>query len=688
MRHFALPAMLGCVLLVVCPAGLAAEGGMPVVRVTAFNSGVAYFEHAGKVTGDATVLLKFKPEQINDLLKSLVVTDPSGEVTGISYASQEPLSRALKSFGVDLSAQPSLAELLKQLRGAEVRVAGPELVVGKILGVEKRTEHLLPSNRLLTTDVLNVLTAEGIKAIDLKGISSIRLVDERLNAELNKALALLVESRDTHRKALSINFAGKGQREVRIGYVTEAPVWKTSYRLILGEKEVRLQGWAIVENTSDFDWSNCQLTLVSGRPISFVQDLYTPLYLPRPVVQPELYASLRPQRYAEGLAAAEKPRMLAEKADFEYRRKAAAKYAAAPRPTAAPGRLLGRGLARDKARQNALKALSQGVRSLAAAKQVGELFAYPIKTPVNLPRRKSAMLPIVNQPIKARKLSIYNAAVLARHPLNGLWLTNDTELTLLAGPVTVFEAGSYAGDAQIDNLNPGDKRLLSYAIDLKVTVDASESSSRKVTSVTIVRGILRISRRHTYSKTYTIKNKDSKKRTVLIEHPRRSGLKLLKPAKPAEQTANLYRFEVEVPGKETGRFVVQEERPETETLAIFSANVGTLKYYSTDKTVSPKVREALAEAVKRRNALAQAEAEQRELQRRISRLQRDQGVVRANVTALSRNPTSASYKRFEKKLLEIQDKLDALQAKLEEAQAKVKSLRKELEDYLVKLTLE
>jgi len=142
-------------------------------------------------------------------------------------------------------------------------------------------------------------------------------------------------------------------------------------------------------------------------------------------------------------------------------------------------------------------------------------------------------------------------------------------------------------------------------------------------------------------------------------------------------------------GEVTGISYASQE-PLSRALKSFGVDISgepTLKRYSSDKTISPKVREALTEAIKRRNALAQAEAEQRELQRRISRLQRDQGVVRANVTALSRNPTSASYKRFEKKLLEIQDKIDALQARLEEAQAKVQSLRKGLEDYLVKLTL-
>ena len=112
--------------------------------------------------------------------------------------------------------------------------------------------------------------------------------------------------RDQDKKPVTINFTGDGERHVRIGYVVETPVWKTSYRLILpagAQDKPKIQGWAIVENQTDNDWNGVQLSLVSGRPISFIQDLYQPLYIPRPVVQPELYVSLTPQQYDGGIAA-------------------------------------------------------------------------------------------------------------------------------------------------------------------------------------------------------------------------------------------------------------------------------------------------------------------------------------------------------------------------------------------------
>ena len=685
----ALLAALVCIALSAAPAA-AAEATVPVTKVTAFSSGVAYFEHNGKVTDDADVLLKFKTEQINDILKSLVVFDfGKGNVTGVSYGSRDPLSRALKSFGVDISGEPTLAELLKQVRGTEVVVSTPEPVKGKVLGVETKTEHIVKSNTIIRRHVLNLVTSEGIKAISLDSISAVKLSDAKLNAELTKALALLVESRDTNRKPVTISFTGKGARDVRIGYICEAPIWKTSYRLVLdaGEKkdQLFLQGWAIVENTGDSDWEKVELTLVSGRPISFIQDLYTPLYMPRPVVQPELYASLRPQLYEEGIEkkVAELAKLKSE-ADALRQRRGAAR-ARAPAAAAKPGVMFGqarKAVAADR------MALDQGIRAAARAGVVGELFSYRIDTKVTLPRRKSAMLPIINQAVSGRKVSIYNASVMPKNPLNGMWLINDTGLSLMGGPITVFDGGTYAGDARIGNLTRKDKRLLSYAIDLKVRVDPTSKSSSRITAVKINRGVLHITRKHTFKQEYVIENKAAKERTLVIEHPRRSGWKLVSPAEPKEKTptTKVYRFEVKVPAGETGKFEVHQERSAPQTVAILPTNVRTLLWYSTSGEIPKKVRDAIAGAIRRKNALSLVERKVRELEQEIAKLRREQGYIRANMAALSKDSTG--YKRFEKKLLAQETKIEKLQAQVEDAKAKVKALRKDLEDYINKLDIE
>ncbi len=681
---------------------LGGEAAVQVTKVTAFSSGVAYFEHNGKVAGNAEVALKFKTTGMSDMLKSLVVLDlGGGTVSSVNYASSEPLVRALKSFGIDLSAAPTLAQLLQQVRGAEVAVAAPEKVTGKVLGVETKTRHIVQSNTIIQEQFLSLLTSEGIKTIPLDGIRSIALTNEKLNSELNKALALLVESRDTESKSVQINFVGDGERPVKMGYIAEAPVWKTSYRLVLSDEkkdEATLQGWAIVENTSDYDWEGVDLTLVAGRPISFVEDLYTPLYLDRPVVQTERYASLRPRTYEEGikaekeiLALREESESAGEQADRDGRQAqlrkgdAAGRYRAnralAAAPGAPPAAKGGEALERT-----AMAALERGVSAVATGQALGELFSYHIKTPVTLPRRKSAMLPIVNQAVKARKLSIYNPGQLATNPLNGVWLTNSTPASLLAGPVTVFDGGTYAGDAQLGNFPPGDTRLLGYAIDLKVAVDPSSSSSQRIVAAKIVRGVLTVSRRNEFVQSYLIKNKGDQDRVVLIEHPFNNDRKLLEPAEPAEKTPQFYRFETKIAAGKTGKFDVKEERVDPQTIAIFPADVGSLQWCVSSKEIPEKVRAAIAEAIKRKGALIVAERELNELQQRIQVLRGEQGSTRENMKAVERS--SQAYQRFEKKLLDSETQIEGLQAKLDEKRTAVEKARKDLEDYLNQLNVE
>ena len=297
-------AVVFCVAMV--PAARADQpqaGNLPLKRVVLFSSGVGFFEHAGEVKDNAKVEMRFKVDDINDLLKSLVVQDlDGGQVSTVTYGSKDPITKTLKSFSIDLTANPTLAELLQQVRGERVVLEAPNELNGVIVGVETRKKKI-GENEIIESDVLNLLTEQGLRAVPSIRSSRIKLANPRLDAELRKALTLLASAHAADKKSVELSFLGKGTRRVRIGYIEETPVWKTTYRLVLAEgQKPFLQGWAIVENTSEADWTGVNLTLVSGRPISFTMDLYEPLYVPRPEVQLELYGSLRPQVYGQDLS--------------------------------------------------------------------------------------------------------------------------------------------------------------------------------------------------------------------------------------------------------------------------------------------------------------------------------------------------------------------------------------------------
>lgn len=685
------------------PATKAAD--VPVKSVTLFSSGVGYFEHAGEVSGDGSATLPFKAEQINDVLKSLVLQDLDGGSVGVvTYPSQDPLGKILGSFGVDISGNPSLADLLNQLRGAEVTVGtqGQEAATGTILGVETKKRPSAKDQEPVEQHYLNLLTGGGvIQTVDLDAVRSLKLDDPQLQAELGRALAAVASARDQNKKPVQIDFRGQGDRRVRVGYVIETPIWKTSYRLILSKPkagkddpatrpatgpaavEGTLQGWAIVENQTDSDWKDIQLSLVSGRPISFVQNLYQPLYVPRPTVEPELYASLTPQEYGGGVGGG----LYESSVD----------KAAAPAPAAAPMQRIARkrGLAME-ADQPGLVASGMNapatppmdstasVAAAASAAKLGELFQYTVAN-VSLPRQSSAMIPIVSDPVGVQRLSIYNQQVLAEHPLTGAEVTNSTGKSLPAGPVTVYDGG-YSGDARIDNLPAGQHRLLSYGIDLDVRVDATKNTSKQtVVAGKIVKGVLEVSRKYVSTQDYKIENKGETDKTLVVEHPVSPGAKLVKTPEPYETTEQVYRFKVPAPAGKTEDFTVTQEQVLNQQIVILPSDTGQLAGYLRTGEIPEDVRDALAKAITLKQAAAGTEQGIQENQNQINQIAAEQERIRKNMEAVDKS--SQYYNRLLGKLNDQETQIESLQKKVEDLRSTHDKQRAELADYLKGLSV-
>ena len=361
-----------------------------------------------------------------------------------------------------------------------------------------------------------------------------------------------------------------------MGYLLEAPLWKTSYRLVLGEEDEHfLQGWAIVENTTDGDWRDVSLSLVSGRPISFIMDLYRPLYVPRPKVQMELYSSIGPQRYDEDLGLAATPPEVPMARD-----RMAESRASKAMPSAEP------------MYEEEDFDLSQGVATAAQALEAGNFLRYLIQHPVTIPRQESAMLPIVNQNVEGRRVSIYNRNVQAKHPLHGLKFKNSTGFDLMGGPLTVFEQGSYAGDARIDTLSAGAERLISFAIDLDTEIAVSSRSvPETLLSVRIVKGTLISTLSMRAESTYRIKNSDDRSRSVLIEHPLSPDWDLISPAKAEETTRSSYRFLVEVAAGRTEELLVAQERQIDRSVLLTNINDNQITYFISARNVDRRLKE-------------------------------------------------------------------------------------------------
>ncbi len=293
--------------------GKQVDGPLPIRQVVLFNSGVGYFQREGEVDGNARVDLTFPVGDINDLLKSLVLQDlGGGKVSTVSYDSQDPIEKTLRSFALDLTNNPTFGQILNQARGEKIEItrlekkeAQPVKLQGTIVGMETQRKQV-GKDQVVEEEFLNITGQGGLQSIPMAQVLGVRFLNAVLDREFLRALQVLASSHDVQKKLVTLGFSGAGKRSVKVGYVVDRPIWKTTYRLRLeANRKAYMQGWALVENPSDDDWNNVRMVLVSGRPISFKMNLYEPLYIPRPTVEPELFASLRPPVYSGALGSAE-----------------------------------------------------------------------------------------------------------------------------------------------------------------------------------------------------------------------------------------------------------------------------------------------------------------------------------------------------------------------------------------------
>jgi hypothetical protein len=595
------------------PAGvqmMAAD--LPIREVILYKHGVGYFERSGEMRAGETARLDFKASDMNDVLKSLTIVDRSGAVIGgVRYDAAEALDKRLQDFPFAIDRQASLAAFLDQMKGARLELRlGSDTVAGTI--VSARTSK--PDEKTAERETVVLLTDSGeIRTFDLGAASSVKLSDPKLQGLLRDYLTVLSGARSKDRRSVYIDASGTGTRQLAASYMTPSAVWKSSYRLIFGpQAEATLEGWAIIDNTSGEDWTNVKLSVVSGRPISFITQLYEPKYVTRPFGE-----------LAENQAVAPVVLQGAVGGRFDG---PALRMNGVPQSAA---------LDAIKAK-NPLMTESGQASSIAPTtdtRDLGELFEYSFSSPVSVKQGESAMLPFLQQKIGARKLLIYMESF-GLHPMNAAELANSTGKTLDGGPITVYDANAYAGEALVETLKAGDKRLITYGVDLGARVTtAFDSSKANVREIHFSRGTLTTRNAIQETKTYTIKNVDPGRKTVIIEHKQRPGYKLLD-GKPSETTADAYRFEVNVGGNTTESFAVREERVYDQTISISSITPDVIATYLQNKSLSDTGRRQLDQIAQKKRDIAANDGQLKQAQADLTALTQDEDRQRKNIESL------------------------------------------------------
>ena len=662
-------------------AAAAQPTDLPLRRVALFSSGMGFFEHSGTVSSSAAspaqITLSFDAESVNDVLMSLLINDPASVSPSIRYATANSLWRSLRSLAIDLSGMPGIGGILSSLRGAELEITAPNPIRGRIIGVE----HRLSSHNPMTgagsfEEWLSLFTPQGIRVIAVNDITSFRFIDERINADLNRALDLIMASRDESNRNLTVSLDGTGSRNVIISYVIPTPVWKVSYRLDLSGPQPFLQGWAIVDNDSDMDWNNVELSLVTGRPVSFIQNLYPPYRVFRPILPLSIAGVAEARTHESGFGRVQMAERamafdmaVAEEAELRMR---------APAPQAAPATAwAGTGFT------------PPGVVQTAAARAAADQFEFTIRTPVTLERRQSAMLPLVEGTVEARRVLVFCGSR-ARggatiHPALSAELTNTSGMQLPAGPITVFDGGIYAGDALIEFFPENERRLISYGEDLSVTGNVTTSGARFISAVNISGGVMTISRRQSHEWLYTIRNASNEQKRLIIEHPITQGAELILPRSADDRTAALYRFNMYLAPRQTLSFTVREETPLFERVTLAQLRPETFLSYSTNQEIPANVRAVLTRAIELRRIADNAARAQAELETQLSRLVSEQDRTRRNLEAVG--VQTPQGQEFLRRMVALDNDIDAINSRINTAVEETRRARQEFDSFVAGINI-
>ena len=662
---------------------------LPIRRVVLYKNGVGYFEHQAKVTGSRELNIRFTTAQLNDVLKSLTVVDlGGGQVGGVRYNSMAPLSQRLSTLRLPVEADTGRNGFLTALRGARVEVKnGAASATGRLLAVEEITRADKDGNELKLTQLTVVSDAGEVRSFELTSATSVRILEADMTREASRYLTLLASARDKDVRQMTISTTGDGTRELLVSYISEVPVWKSTYRIVLpqdAKSKPLLQGWAIVDNTVGEDWKNVQLSLVAGAPQSFVEQISQPYYVRRPVVQLPKTAQLTPQTHEGGeieaaatLAAQGMniPTALPKIISGDDNRMMAAPRAFAKRSGVASGSGSGSGvgpsvgtghgggygpayLAEDKV-TDANYEQSFDAKSTGSA--LGDMFQYALTQPVTVLQNQSAMVPIVQARVDAEKVTLWNAR--ERSPLRALWLTNSSGLTLDAGSFNIIEGGSFAGEGLLAEVHPAERRLISYAADTAVRVKSQQSTEQKpFTRLSAAHGILKMTRELRETRTYTVTNTDTTARSVVIEHPARVGWHFLDAALKPEETSNSYhRFRLTVAPGTTAKLEVAEYYPQETTYRLSSIDDNTILMVLKSGTPQPEVEAALRKLLAKKDEIATVQHDIDQRKQEITTINAEQGRVRENMKALKGSAEEkALLQRYVASLNQQEDRLASL----------------------------
>jgi len=563
-------------------------------------------------------------------------------------------------------------------------------ISGRLMAIESRTEKAGTGDSTVEKYYLTLVAGSGgVRVIELTPALSVRPLDGNLQGQLDRYLELLSTTHSTGLRHLTLDALGQGQRQLRVSYISEVPVWKSTYRIVFPREangKATMQGWAVVDNTVGADWDNVQLSLVAGAPQSFIQPLSQPLYTRRPEIPIATEEQTTPQTHEAAEDKKDEP--VATTLNNEM-------VAAAPRVRISAGVSAGKtamgGMGTGSVHGYGFSAGGNiggglfkvgggeggGVYRASDAIQEGDVstnafddfFEYALAAPVTIHKNESAMVPILQQELPAEHVTLWSQK--ESTPLRAVWLENTSKLTLDSGSFSIFESGEFAGEGLLDPIHPGERRLLSYAADQAVRVKVTDRDGKSTLHhVEIRKGVIIETHMEIASITYSATNSADVDRVVLLEHPRRTGGWSLDDGLKADETApDLYRFKVPVAAHSTAKLEVREHGPEHQRVDLNATQNQTGYLLDLVKRV-PDALDKLKPVIDAQMALTELEGRIAESKKAEETAAADEARDRENLTALKGNDAA---KRFVDELNHAEDQLQATRKQTADLEAQKKA---------------
>jgi len=695
---------------------------LPIRRVILYSNGVAYVERRGVVTGNAEVNLSFKQSQVDDVLKSMVVLDlGQGKIGAVSYNSSAPIQSRMSE--IPFSVNPvsgdggGISAVLAQLQGAKVVVTSTKgTATGSILTVEQKKIQTEKETKM--TSVI-VIASEGgeISSFDLSDVRSVKLLEDGTKKDINEFANATASTRRLDAKTITVTSQGAGQREMVVSYTIAAPIWKTTYRVVLDQEgKPFFQGWAIVDNVSEESWENVQLSLISGSPVSFIQQLQQPFYRYRPVVPMPRDLQLQPQIYEPqsgnqtsnrtggtvDSSTSAQTQLMPKGPNFSSISKATS--STRPEPRAGQFQVDGASGAENtfmvdgqqvvdissgflNPNQNqttvsdALTKGNSGVTTAAKGQELNDLFEYRIEQPVTVMRDRSALIPIVQTKMDGERVAIYNEAVRQDRPYSGVLLKNLTDLTLESGSLTVIDGNAYAGEALMDRLKPKEQRLISFALDLGTSVRVRNTGdSEPAKLIKAVNGVFQVHYFRGEQKTFEITNQTERPKVVYIEYPIREGWELTDDSpKPDYKTQRYYRFRVELGALDNKELKISVKQPLMDTYHLTTLTKVDLLLFTSRGYINEATRAKLEKIIDIRSQMTQIETRLESFDEEVEKIEADQKRLRENIEALSKTAEAKTLiARYIAKAGEQETRLEEMEKERKTLAAQKEQLDREL----------